>query len=125
MRSYSFIQFSICCLILILYEPRISILAIFRESQETSFLRNHFDDRINTLYISMIIKQTFCQNLRVYNIIQNIKLLHIHIHEQYFLEHYKNLPAYCSFRKMYGSLTFDEAIKSKLLVLKHTNNEIV
>jgi hypothetical protein len=44
----------------------ISILAIFQQGQKTSFLRNHFGDRINNLHnISIIIKQTFCQNLRV------------------------------------------------------------
>jgi hypothetical protein len=54
---------------------RISILTIFQESQKTSFLRNHFDGRLKFESLSAI----------VFRFIQNIKLLHIHIHEQNFI----------------------------------------
>jgi hypothetical protein len=76
-------------------------------SQKTNFLRNHFDDRINTLHNNN--KTDFLSKFESlkcnsFGFIQNIKFSHIHIHGQYIIlswiyyklchnEWYKNLKS--------------------------------
>jgi hypothetical protein len=49
------------CLIIIVYY----IFAIFQESQNTSFLRNFFDDRINTLQTKCVLRIHFIFEERI------------------------------------------------------------